>query len=78
MPVEECGNMLIMSYAYYYVTGDESQLKDNFDLLKKWADLLVKIGKVLDNQLCTDDFAGHSELNVYLAIKEIMGFACFS
>ncbi len=78
MPVEECGNMLIMSYAYYYVTGDVSQLKKNFDLLKKWADFLVKKGVVLDNQLCTDDFAGHSEKNVNLAIKEIMGIASFS
>ncbi len=78
MPVEECGNMLIMSYAYYYVTGDISQIKKNFDLLKKWADFLVKKGVVLDNQLCTDDFAGHSEKNVNLAIKEIMGIACFS
>lgn len=78
MPVEECGNMLIMSYAYYYVTGDVSQIKKNFDLLKKWADFLVKKGIILDNQLCTDDFAGHSEKNVNLAIKEIMGIACFS
>lgn len=78
MPVEECGNMIIMSYAYYFVTGDLSQIKKNFDLLKKWADFLVGKGVVLDNQLCTDDFAGHSEKNVNLAVKEIMGIACFS
>ena len=78
MPVEECGNMLIMSYAYYFVTGDLSQIKENFDLLTKWAQFLVKKGVVLDNQLCTDDFAGHSEKNVNLAIKSIMGIACYA
>ncbi|MGN1479523.1 MAG: glutaminase domain-containing protein [Acutalibacteraceae bacterium] len=78
MPVEECGNMLIMSYAYYFVTGDLSQAKENFDLLTKWSQFLVKKGVVLDNQLCTDDFAGHSEKNVNLAIKSIMGIACYA
>lgn len=77
MPVEECGNMLIMSYAYYFVTGDTSQLKQNFDLLQKWADYLVKAGVVLDNQLCTDDFAGHSKKNVNLAVKSVIGIASF-
>lgn len=78
MPVEECGNMLIMSYAYYLLTKDDSQIKDNFDLLFKWANHLLGKGVVLDNQLCTDDFAGHSEKNVNLAIKSIMGIAAFS
>lgn len=77
MPVEECGNMIIMSYAYYYVTGDPSQIKDNFDKLKEWADFLVDTGVVLDWQLCTDDFAGQSKKNVNLAIKEVMGIAAF-
>ena len=69
--------MLVMSYAYYRFSGDDSQMKANYDLLEKWADYLIKQGVVLDNQLCTDDFAGHSEKNVNLAIKSIMGIACF-
>lgn len=77
MPVEECGNMLIMSYTYYRFSGDASQMEKNYDLLEKWANYLVKQGVVLDNQLCTDDFAGHSEKNVNLAVKSIMGIACF-
>lgn len=78
MPVEECGNMLILSYAYYIMTKDDAQMRENYDLLSKWAAYLRNKGVILDNQLCTDDFAGHSEKNVNLAIKEIMGLACFS
>ena len=77
MPVEECGNMLILTYAYYKMTGNKKFLKDNFDALLTWANYLKKKGVVLDNQLCTDDFAGHSKKNVNLAIKGIMGIACF-
>lgn len=77
MPVEECGNMLVLSYAYYKETGNKEFLKRYLPTLRLWADYLVKKGVVLDNQLCTDDFAGHSTKNVNLAIKGIMGIACF-
>lgn len=78
MPVEECGNMLVMAYSYYKMTGDKAFLKENFELLSKWADFLKNKGIDLDNQLCTDDFAGHSKRNVNLAIKSIMGRACYN
>lgn len=78
MPVEECGNMLVMTYAYYKATGDIEFVKENFHHLTMWANYLKGKGVVLDNQLCTDDFAGHSKKNVNLAIKGIMGMACFS
>ena len=77
MPVEECGNMIILSYAYYKETGDKDFLERYYPTLKKWADYLIKKGVVLDNQLCTDDFAGHSTKNVNLAIKGVMGIASF-
>ncbi len=78
MPVEECGNMLILTWAYYTASGDKEFLKENYSTLSTWAKYLVKKGVVLDNQLCTDDFAGHSKKNVNLAIKGIMGIACFA
>lgn len=78
MPVEECGNMLVMTYAYYKASGDLKFVKENFSLLTTWANYLKDKGVVLDNQLCTDDFAGHSKKNVNLAIKGIMGIACFA
>ena len=78
MPVEESGNMIICSWAYHRFSNDRTFLERNFELLKRWADYLVKKGIVLDNQLCTDDFAGHSEKNVNLAIKSVVGVACFA
>lgn len=78
MPVEECGNMLILSWAYYTASKDKAFLEDYYYTLTKWAKYLVNKGVILDNQLCTDDFAGHSKKNVNLAIKGIMGIACFA
>lgn len=77
MPVEECGNMLIMSWAYALAAKDTEFLKKNLDLLGKWADYLVKTGNDLDLQLCTDDFAGALAQNVNLAIKSCTGIACY-
>jgi len=77
MPVEECGDMLIMAYAYAVAAGDSAFLEENMDLLKKWADYLVKTGNELAFQLCTDDFAGALAQNVNLAIKSSIGIACF-
>lgn len=78
MPVEECGNMLLLTYSYYKVSSDKQFLSDNYYTLSKWADYLKKKGVILDTQLCTDDFAGHSKKNVNLAIKAVMGLACFA
>ncbi len=77
MPVEECGNMIILSYSYFVESGDKAFLEQYYPQLEMWANYLVNKGVILDNQLCTDDFAGHSTKNVNLAIKGIMGIACF-
>ncbi len=77
MPVEECGNMIILCYNYFRMTKDASLLEENFALLEKWATYLKNAGVVLSRELCTDDFAGHSVKNVNLAIKGVMGLACF-
>lgn len=78
MPVEECGNMLILCWAYYTASKDKDFLTRYYYTLTTWAKYLVDKGVILDNQLCTDDFAGHSKKNVNLAIKGIMGIACFA
>lgn len=77
MPVEECGNMIITVYAAAYYGKDFSLAKENLDLLEKWADYLVENGYCPENQLCTDDFAGHLSKNANLSVKAIVGIACF-
>lgn len=78
MPIEESGNMLLMSSAYARFSGDTSLLREHFDTLKKWADYLVEKGIEPEEQLCTDDFTGPSALNVNLAAKAIAGVQAFS
>ena len=78
MPVEECGNMVVMAYVYALTSGNTDFLKENYATLKRWADYLVKCGNDLEYQLCTDDFAGRLAQNINLAIKSVMGQASFA
>ena len=55
-----------------------SFFKENKDLCAKWVKYLVKYGLKPGNQLCTDDFAGHLENNINLAIKATVGIASFA
>ena len=78
MPIEECGNMLVMATAVSIAENDCSFAVENMEQLKKWADYLTANGVDPDNQLCTDDFAGHLAHNCNLSIKAIMGVAGFA
>lgn len=78
MPVEECGNMLVMFYACYQKDGDLTFFLAHKDLCAKWVEYLVKYGLKPENQLCTDDFAGHLKNNLNLAIKATVGIACYA
>ena len=78
MPVEECGNMLIMTAAAMLASGRDKLAKDNFDLLQTWVNYLEKYGLQPEFQLCTDDFAGHLANNVNLAIKALVGIESFA
>ncbi|MEK8128511.1 DUF4965 domain-containing protein [Paenibacillus filicis] len=78
MPVEECGNMLICMAAVALAEKDVSFAQENWSHLEKWCQYLIDNGVDPDNQLCTDDFAGHLAHNCNLSIKAIMGIASFS
>lgn len=78
MPVEEAGNMLLCLAAVKKYSGGDSELFDkNAGLMKQWADYLVKYGYDPENQLCTDDFAGHLARNCNLSLKAILGIAAY-
>ena len=78
MPVEECGNMLILVAALTQVDGDTQYAEKYWPLLALWADYLREEGLDPENQLCTDDFAGHLAHNVNLSLKAIMGLGSFA
>ena len=78
MPVEECGNMLIMVAAVCMLDGNADFAKPYRDLLEKWVQYLVRYGADPGEQLCTDDFAGHLAHNTNLAVKAIVGIEAYS
>lgn len=78
MPVEECGNAILTLAATWAIDGDRSLIDENSDLLKKWADYLVKYGYDPGFQLCTDDFAGHLAHNCNLSLKAITALGAYA
>ena len=78
MPIEECGNAILTVAAALRADGNCELLYDNADLLKKWADYLVVYGYDPENQLCTDDFAGHLARNCNLSLKAIVALGAYA
>ena len=77
MPVEECGNMLLICTFYAVCGGDREWVKAKLPMLTKWCKYLVEKGLVPEKQLCTDDFLSRMDKNVNLSIKSVVAIGAF-
>jgi hypothetical protein len=58
MPLEECGNMVLMTLAYAQRANDTADLAQHYDILDAWTQYLIAEALIPADQISTDDFAG--------------------
>ncbi|KAI9763028.1 MAG: hypothetical protein M4579_000091 [Chaenotheca gracillima] len=77
MPIEECGNLLILAYTYQKLSGNTDWATQYAGIFRQYADYLNQHGLYTAMQLSTDDGAGPAANQTNLAIKAAVALSAY-
>lgn len=77
MPIEECGNLMVLALAYVHATGDTDWIARYQNVVRPYADYLVDNSIDIAEQLSSNDAAGPLANETNLAIKAAVGLKAF-
>lgn len=77
MPIEECGNLMVLALAYVRATGDTKWAAQYHNVIRPYADYLAGHSINIAEQLSSNDAAGPLANETNLAIKAAVGLKAF-